>query len=110
MYGLKIISSNSNYFYHRTVSIHNLYFNIWAELEYQQATAVPLQTDKPKGYSGAPTWKSLDTHGDREMVKMQHHYKELNISSGPYNDIHINPICCLYAIYILKTIQIQKLN
>jgi len=24
MYGLKIISSNSNYFYHKTVSIHNL--------------------------------------------------------------------------------------
>jgi hypothetical protein len=31
-------------------------FNILAELEYQQATAAPLKTDKPKGYSGAPTW------------------------------------------------------
>jgi hypothetical protein len=29
--------------------------NILAELEYQQATAVLLQTDRPKGYSGAPT-------------------------------------------------------
>jgi hypothetical protein len=29
--------------------------NILAKLEYQQETAVPLQTDKPKGYSGAPT-------------------------------------------------------
>jgi hypothetical protein len=78
--------------------------NILAELEYQQATAVPLQTDKPKGHSGAPTYKSVDTYGDREMVKMQHRYKKLNISSGPYNGIHINPIRCLYAIHILKTV------
>lgn len=28
---------------------------ILAESEYQQASAVPLQTDKPNGYSGAPT-------------------------------------------------------
>lgn len=84
--------------------------NILAEQEYQQATAVLLQTDKSKGYSGAPTQKSVDTYGDREMVKMQHHYKELNISSGPHNGIHINPVCCLYAIYILKTVQTQKFN
>jgi hypothetical protein len=44
------------------------------------------------------------------MMKMQHHYKELNISSGPNNGIHINPVGCLYAIYILKTVQTQKLN
>jgi len=56
--------------------------NIFAELEYQQATAVPLLTDKPKGHSGAPTYNSVDTNGDREMVKMQQRYKELNISKG----------------------------
>lgn len=46
---IKLFLSQKEYAF----TINMLY--ILAESEYQQASAVPLQTDKPKGYSVAPT-------------------------------------------------------
>jgi hypothetical protein len=43
---------------------------------------------------------SVDTYGYREMAKMQHHYKELNISSGPFliaYPLPLRVVCMLYT-------------